>query len=53
MHYSKRWRVEIFLSALKRTVGEIIMAKKLMFEKQESVMKIYAYFLPRNNTVVN
>ena len=34
--YGKRWRVEIFFSALKRTVGEVIMAKKLMYQIQES-----------------
>ena len=53
VQYGKRWRVEIFFSALKRTVGEVIMAKKLMYQIQEAVMKIYAYFLLRNNTVVN
>ena len=52
VQYGKRWRVEIFFSALKRTVGEMIMAKKLIYQIQEAVMKIYAYFLLRNNTVV-
>jgi IS5 family transposase len=53
VNYGKRWRVEIFFSALKRTVGEIIMANKLRYQVQEAVMKIYAYFLMRKNTVVN
>ena len=53
LHYSKRWRVEIFFSALKRVVGEVIMAKKMMYQIQEAVMKIHAYFLLRKNTVVN
>ncbi len=51
--YGKRWRVEIFFSALKRVVGEVIMAKKMMYQIQEAVMKIYAYFLLRKNTEVN
>ncbi|MEM3193051.1 MAG: hypothetical protein QW292_13405, partial [Candidatus Parvarchaeota archaeon] len=38
--YGKRWRVEIFFSALKRVMGEIIMAKKLKYQIQEAVMKI-------------
>ena len=46
-------RVEIFFSALKRTVGEVIMANKLVYQIQEAIMKIYAYFLLRKNTVVN
>ena len=53
MNYGKRWRVEIFFSALKRTVGEVIMAKKLKYQIHEAVMKIYCYFLLRKNTVVN
>ena len=48
-----RGRVEIFFSALKRTVGEVIMANKLVYQIQEAIMKIYAYFLIRKNTVVN
>ena len=51
--YGKRWRVEIFFSALKRIVGEVITANKLPHQIQESIMKIYAYFLMRKNTVVN
>ncbi|MCL5789773.1 MAG: hypothetical protein M1290_04845 [Candidatus Thermoplasmatota archaeon] len=51
--YGKRWRVEIFFSALKRTVGEVITANKLLYQIQEAIMKIYAYFLMRKNTVVN
>ena len=38
---------------MKRTVGEVIMAKKLVYQIQEAVMKIQAYFLLRKNTVVN
>ena len=53
VQYGKRWRVEIFFSALKRTVGEVIMANKLLYQVQEAIMKIYAYFLMRKNTVVN
>ena len=53
VQYGKRWRVEIFFSALKRTVGEVIMANKLVYQIQEAIMKIYAYFLMRKNTVVN
>jgi hypothetical protein len=53
VQYGKRWRVEIFFSALKRTVGEVIMANKFLYQIQEAVMKIYAYFLLRKNTVVN
>ena len=45
--------MEIFFSALKRTVGEVIMANKFLYQIQEAVMKIYAYFLLRKNTVVN
>lgn len=51
--YGKRWRVEIFFSALKRIVGEVITANKLLYQIQEAIMKIYAYFLMRKNTVVN
>ncbi|MEM4066735.1 MAG: hypothetical protein QXV17_07735 [Candidatus Micrarchaeaceae archaeon] len=51
--YGKRWRVEIFFSALKRVMGEIIMAKKLKYQIQEAVMKIYTYFLMRKNTLVS
>ncbi|MEM4090204.1 MAG: hypothetical protein QXQ46_05570 [Thermoplasmatales archaeon] len=32
--------MEIFFSALKRVMGEIIMAKKLKYQIQEAVMKI-------------
>jgi hypothetical protein len=53
VQYGRRWRVEIFFSALKRTVGEVIMAKKLKYQIHETVMKIYCYFLLRKNTVVN
>jgi IS5 family transposase len=53
VQYGKRWRVEIFFSALKRTVGEVIRAKKLKYQVQEAIMKIYCYFLLRKNTVVN
>ena len=53
VQYGKRWRVEIFFSALKRTVREVIMANKLLYQVQEAIMKIYAYFLMRKNTVVN
>ena len=53
VQYGKRWRVEIFFSALKRTVGEVIMAKKTRYQIQEAVMKIYCYFLMRKTTVVN
>lgn len=53
VNYGKRWRVEIFFSALKRTVGEVIMANKLVYQIQEAIMKIYAYFLMRKNTVVD
>ncbi|MCL4412292.1 MAG: transposase [Candidatus Thermoplasmatota archaeon] len=53
VQYDKRWRVEIFFSALKGTVGEVIMANKPVYQIQEAVMKIYAYFLMRKNTVVN
>jgi hypothetical protein len=51
--YGKRWRVEIFFPALKRTVREVTTANKLLYQIQEAVMKIYAYFLLRNNTVMN
>jgi hypothetical protein len=37
--------VEIFFSALKRVVGETIMARKLRYQIHEAVMKIYCYFL--------
>ena len=53
VQYGKRWRVEIFFSALKTTVGEVIMANKLLYQVQKAIMKIYAYFLMRKNTVVN
>ena len=53
VQYGKRWRVEIFFSALKRTVGDVIMANKFLYQIQEAVMKIYAYFLLRKNTMVN
>ncbi len=51
VQYGKRWRVEIFFSALKRTVGEVIRGKK-KYQVQEAIMKIYCYFLLRKNTVV-
>ncbi|MEM3191312.1 MAG: hypothetical protein QW478_08005 [Candidatus Micrarchaeaceae archaeon] len=38
--YGKRWGVEIFFPALKRAMGEIIMAKKPKYQIQEAVMKI-------------
>ncbi|MEM3845690.1 MAG: hypothetical protein QXU98_08315 [Candidatus Parvarchaeota archaeon] len=38
--YGKRWRVEIFFSALKRVMGEIIMTKKLKYQIMEYWMKI-------------
>ena len=53
VQYGKRWRVEIFFSALKRVVGEVIRAKKLRYQIQEAVMKVYCYFLLRKNTVVS
>ncbi len=53
MQYGKRRRVEIFFSALKRSVGDMTIAKKLMYQIQEAVMEVYAYFLLRNNTRVN
>ncbi len=53
VQYGKRWRVEIFFSALKRTMEDVIMANKFLYQTQEAVMKIYAYFLLRKNTVVN
>jgi len=52
-NYKKRWRVEIFFSALKRVVVETIMARKLRYQIHEAVMKIYCYFLLRKNTVVS
>ncbi|MEM3771639.1 MAG: hypothetical protein QXW80_04965 [Candidatus Micrarchaeia archaeon] len=51
--YGKRWRVEIFFSALKSVMGEIIMTKKPKYQIQEAVMKIYTYFLMRKNTLVS
>ena len=36
----KRWRVEIFFSALKRTVGELTIANKLVYQIQEAIMKM-------------
>ncbi|MEM3192315.1 MAG: hypothetical protein QW292_09540 [Candidatus Parvarchaeota archaeon] len=51
--YGKRWRVEIFFSALKRVMGEIIMAKKPKYQIQEAVMKIYTYFSMIKNTLVS
>lgn len=51
--YGKRWRVKIFFSALKRTVGEEIMANRLLYQIQEEIMKIYAHFLIIKNTVVS
>jgi hypothetical protein len=50
--YGKRWRVEIFFSALKGVVGETIRARKMRYQIHEAVMKIYCYFLIRKNTVV-
>ncbi|MEM3490123.1 MAG: hypothetical protein QXO75_10795 [Nitrososphaerota archaeon] len=38
--YGKRWRVEIFFSALKSVMGEIIMTKKLKYQIMEYWMKI-------------
>ncbi|MEM3907086.1 MAG: hypothetical protein QXZ17_09545 [Nitrososphaerota archaeon] len=38
--YGKRLRVEIFFSALKRVMGEIIMTKKLKYQIMEYWMKI-------------
>ena len=53
VQYGKRWRVEIFFSALKRVVGEVIRAKKLEYQIQEAVMKVYCYFLLRKDTVMS
>jgi hypothetical protein len=53
VNYSEGWRVEIFFSALKGVVGETIMARKMRYQIQEAIMKIYAYFLLRKSTVVN
>jgi hypothetical protein len=50
---TKKWRVEIFFSALKRVAGETIMAKKLKHQIHEALMKIYCYFLLRKNKVVS
>ena len=52
LEYGKRWRVEIFFSALKRTVGEVIRAEKLEYLIKEVVMKVYCYFLLRRSTVM-
>ncbi len=51
--YCKRWIIEIFFSALKRVMGEVIRAKKLIYQIQEAVMKVYCYFILRKNTVVS
>jgi len=53
VEYGVRWRVEIFFSALKRVMGEVIKAKKTMYQFQEAAMKIFCYFLLRKNTVVS
>ncbi len=53
VEYGKRWRVEIFFSALKRVMGEVINAKKFIYLVQEALMKIYYYFILRKNNVVN
>ncbi len=53
VQYGKRWRVEIFFSALKRVMNEVINAKRLKYQIHQTMMKIYCYFLPRRNTVVN
>ncbi len=53
VEYCKRRRGEIFFSALKRVMGEVIRAKKTIYQFQEAVMKIFCYFLLRKNTVVS
>lgn len=40
--YGKKWKVEIFFSALKRTLGEI-MARKIVYQIQEAVMKLHIF----------
>ena len=50
--YGKRWKVEIFFSALKRVVGETIKTRKMRYQIHEAVMKVYCYLLMRKNTVV-
>ncbi len=51
--YGKRWIVEIFFSALRRVIDKVINAKRLKYQIQEAIMKIYSYLLLRKNTVVN
>ncbi len=48
-----RWRLEIFFSALKRVMEELIKAKKTIYQFQEAAMKLFCYFLLRKNTVVS
>ncbi len=40
VQYGKRWQVEIFFSALKRTMEDVIMANKFLYQTQEAVMEI-------------
>jgi hypothetical protein len=51
MAYGKRGRIEIFFSELKRVMGEISMARKIEYQNQELIFKVYSYFIMKRNTI--
>jgi hypothetical protein len=46
-HYSKRWIVESFMSALKRTTGSALQARKMTSLFREAAIRVLAYALRR------
>ena len=47
-NYGKRWIVEIYLSGLKRVMGEIIKARRSEYIAQEIAMKVHYYNIMRS-----
>lgn len=50
VQYGKRWNVEIYFSALKRTMGEVIKAVKPDYIVQEIALKVQYYNIMREMT---
>lgn len=46
-HYSRRWTVESFMSALKRTTGSMLLARKPEALLVESAVRVLAYAIKR------
>ena len=49
-NYGKRWIVEIYLSGLKRVMGEIIKARRPEYIAQEIAMKVHYYNIMKSMT---